>query len=113
MPGHKNLVNTNHGHKQRFQTVEAHRTGPGPLQLLFVFSVLTVLPIHNVDGLGGVSYPKWGLKALGFSPVDQGPPCFAISNGLLVVVVDIVYFLSGFATCAGPKMCSWILSWHG
>lgn len=95
VPGHKNLVNTNHGHRQGFQMVETHRASPGPPQLLFAFSVLTVLLIRNVDGFascgggGGGVYPKWVLKALGFSPIDQGPPCFVVSNGLLVVVEDI------------------------
>lgn len=66
-------------------------------------------------GLFGVFFlPKMGFEKLYFfSPVDQGPPCFVISDGLLVAVADMVYFLSGLATCADPKMCSWVLSWHG
>lgn len=63
-------------------------------------------------GLEFFSYPKWVLKALGFRPIDQGPPCFLISDVLLVVVADMVHFLSGFAICADPKMCSWVLSWR-
>lgn len=90
VPGHKNLVNTNHGHRQGFQMVETPRAGPGPPQLLFAFSVLTVLLIHKVDGFARLGvYPKWVLKAFGFSPIDQGPPCFVVSNGLLGVVEDI------------------------
>lgn len=76
------------------------KTGPGMLQLLFVFSLLTVF--HNIDEvLGGFFLPE----NLRLELVDQGPPCFAISNGFLVVVAAVVHFLNGFAICADQKMC--------
>lgn len=58
-------------------------------------------------------YTKWILKALVFSPVDQGPPGFVISNDFLVVVADMVYFVNSFAICADQKMCLRVLPWHG
>ena len=44
--------------------VETHRAGPGPLQLLFAFSVLAVLLIHNVDGFGFFFLPKMSFESL-------------------------------------------------
>lgn len=66
MPGRKNSVNTNHGHRQRFQMVESYRTGSGPLHLLFVFSVLSVFLIHNVDRFGVLFLSKMGFESLRF-----------------------------------------------
>lgn len=66
MPGHKNLVNTDHEHRQRFQTVQTHRAGPGLLHLSFVLFLLAVLLIHNVDEFGIFLPSKMGFEGVTF-----------------------------------------------
>lgn len=113
VPGHENLGNNNCGLRQRFQTVDPQGwSRTTSVAVCFLYSA--ILLIHNVDGLvcWVFFYPRWVLKALGFSAVSREPPCFVINNGLLAVVANMVYFVHGFVTCAHPEMCSRVLCQH-
>lgn len=91
VPGHKNLVNTDHEHRQDFRRFRP----TGLVQdyficRLFSFYLLCFSYIMLMS-LGFFYHPKWVLKALRFSPVDQGPPCFVTSSGLLVFGAEVIF----------------------
>lgn len=106
LPEHKNSVNTNPGHRRMFQTVDTHRPGPGPLQLLFISSGLTALILHNVGGFGCgfFFFLKWV-----FIPIHQGLPCFVQNDGLPAVVAGSVFSHWLFHLCRLENMLMGII----
>lgn len=106
LPEHKNSVNTNPGHRRMFQTVDTHRPGPGPLQLLFISSGLTALILHNVGGFGCGFFSSW--NGFWYPYIED---YLALSKVMVCLQLWLaVCFLTGFSTCADWKTCLWVLS---